>query len=410
MGGQGRGGGRGGHKPPDPNLPGPSMPIVDKTHLPSAYGGSGNKPQHTYTNRDKEVRNECARKLILSSSEVELCKLAPWLLKRTVNSAIGGHPELVRKLIRSKELLVITKSAQQTKKLLSIKKLHSWNVTVRTPYNLNTVRGVISYPGFNYISDEEIVKEMADLNVIACKHFNWKNRTTGLSEPSNTVTLTFKQERLPEEVEVGYEKVRVRMYIPPPLRCYNCFRFGHVSDSCEYPQTCSNCAEREHTRDDCGNTEKCVNCSGNHHAFDKECEVLQKEKKIMELKCRSNISNPEARKQIERKTYAQIAKSGTPISTPARTCKCACTCEQKTQVEVQENAVQDGLMESGQDQAIALNPEQTIPDELERTLTGQTNDFDVRISPPIIGGTRARSNDSTLGQVNPKKLKKETWR
>ena len=72
----------------------------------------------------------------------------------------------------------------------------------------------------------------------------------------------------------------------------------------------------EHCPDgQCQRPAKCVNCSGEHPANSKQCPALEKEKKILKIKCEQNISFPEARKQYEQfydtRSYASAVKPGT---------------------------------------------------------------------------------------------------
>ena len=64
------------------------MPIVDRGELPNGFDGGNNGTHQTRVNRDASVRNESARKLILSSTEVDLCKLSAWLIKRVLNQLL----------------------------------------------------------------------------------------------------------------------------------------------------------------------------------------------------------------------------------------------------------------------------------------------------------------------------------
>ena len=111
-------------------------------------------------NKDAMVRDNTARKVLLKLMNENICKLSPFLIKKVLDGYIG-RAKFVKKL-RSEELLIKTVSAQQTEKLLQMKKFHSYDVTCRTPYNINTVKGVISYPGFNYMEDSELIDARAD--------------------------------------------------------------------------------------------------------------------------------------------------------------------------------------------------------------------------------------------------------
>lgn len=57
-----------------------------------------------------------------------------------------------------------------------------------------------------------------------------------------TVMLEFQEPVLPPgRVKVGCMRFPVRPYVPPPLRCYKCQRYGHVAAVCKGKQRCPKC-------------------------------------------------------------------------------------------------------------------------------------------------------------------------
>ena len=44
----------------------------------------------------------------------------------------------------------------------------------------------------------------------------------GIMKPTNTFVLTFNSPNLPTVVKIGFIQVKVDVYIPNPLWCYNC--------------------------------------------------------------------------------------------------------------------------------------------------------------------------------------------
>lgn len=54
----------------------------------------------------------------------------------------------------------------------------------------------------------------------------------GTKQESLSVLLQFREEVLPARVKVGFMSFYVRPYVPPPLRCFKCQRFGHVAAVC----------------------------------------------------------------------------------------------------------------------------------------------------------------------------------
>ena len=105
------------------------------------------------------------------------------------------------------------------------------------------------------------------------------------------------------------------LYIPNPLRCFSCQKFGHHKDRCRLGKVlCPKCG-KEHSEAICTEETSCINCKGPHPAFSKECPVWLKEKKIVKIKTEQNITYPEARRLVEEatvdgsKSYAQVVST-----------------------------------------------------------------------------------------------------
>jgi hypothetical protein len=74
------------------------------------------------------------------------------------------------------------------------------------------------------------------------------------------------------------------MFIPNPLRCFNCQKFGRGKNSCNRPAICAKCSQQGHLDTDCKEESHCANCSGPHPAFSKECPEWIKQQEIMKSK------------------------------------------------------------------------------------------------------------------------------
>ncbi|GFS93555.1 uncharacterized protein TNCV_87271 [Trichonephila clavipes] len=123
-----------------------------------------------------------------------------------------------------------------------------------------------------------------------------------------------------KSVKAAYLHCPVRPYIPNPLRCFQCQRFGHSKTVCRGQPTCSRCAEVGHDSADCKAKERCVNCKGDHSSFSRSCPTWILEKEITAVKIKNKISYPEARRVVSSRTpvsgksYAS-ATSKTYVST-----------------------------------------------------------------------------------------------
>ncbi|GFT64914.1 uncharacterized protein TNCV_274561 [Trichonephila clavipes] len=108
--------------------------------------------------------------------------------------------------------------------------------------------------------------------------------------PTKHLILTFNSPKLPTTVKAGYLNCNIRAYIPNPLRCFKCQRFGHSQIACRGQLTCSRCASVGHSSADCSLAQKCVNCSQPHSSDSKQSPQLSQ-------------------------SYAQVAKPSTVTST-----------------------------------------------------------------------------------------------
>ncbi|GFX27881.1 uncharacterized protein TNCV_3083041 [Trichonephila clavipes] len=188
-------------------------------------------------------------------------------------------------------------------------------ITISPHKTLNSCRGVISESDLLTTPDAEILDRFSDQGVIQVRRITIKK--DNLVIPTKHLILTFNRPKLPTTIKAGYLNCKIRPYIPNPLRCLKCQRFGHSQNSCRGQLTCSRCAAVGHSSTDCTLEPKCINCSQIHTADSKLCPKWKTEKEIQAIKTNNNITYVEARKLIVPQTshtYAQAAKSSNKTS------------------------------------------------------------------------------------------------
>ena len=57
---------------------------------------------------------------------------------------------------------------------------------------------------------------------------------------TNTLILTFNAPK------ICYLNIPLSHYVPNPIRCYKCQRFGHVTSKCKHTEVCARCSETGH--------------------------------------------------------------------------------------------------------------------------------------------------------------------
>jgi len=110
--------------------------------------------------------------------------------------------------------------------------------------------------------------------------------------------MQFTTTDLPSEVTLGYMLFRVKQYIPRPLRCFKCNRYGHVANHCQGKLRCSICSGEHKYRECSAAAPKCPKCVGSHSANVKMFPRYQRETEILKLKTVANLSYADAYKEV----------------------------------------------------------------------------------------------------------------
>jgi hypothetical protein len=281
-----------------------------------------NKPQKTQKKRpiedlsDEEISTTDDRywpKFLLieaTDKDKPLSKLSPFAVAKAIQG-IAGQPKQAKYLRSGGMLLEVTKRTH-CENLLRCNMIVNIPVRIHPHKSLNSTRGVIRCNLLRDCTGDQIVEELKDQGVSHVRRILITKE--GNRVPTNTLILTFMGTTLPVELTVGFMKVKVDPFIPNPMRCFKCQKFGHHRDSCRNEPKCAKCGESEHEDSDCDRPFKCINCGDCHPSFSKQCPKFKFEKEVQRVKSTNNVSFPEARRIVEgsgthgKKTYAQAAK------------------------------------------------------------------------------------------------------
>ena len=198
--------------------------------------------------------------------------------------------------LRNGNLIMKFFSAQQMTTLPQCTKLTDGGVSVEIAASSMRplgARGVIYSVPLD-ISTDDLVACLASQGVKFVKRFCFKRSDSSELKDSRSVFLKFTTADLPGEVKIGYLFFRVKQYVPKPLRCFKCNRYGHVAGHCRGKPRVSICGG-EHKYNECSAAApKCPNCGGDHSANDKICPRYKRETEILQLKIEVKLSYADA--------------------------------------------------------------------------------------------------------------------
>ena len=196
---------------------------------------------HTGGDEGKKARVE-HRNVVECKVFVKLLKegtnFDEWSLSLLTVALQKEFGEVSAKKVRS-GLIVICKNEEQQKRAVKVNKLNGHKVQCSVAFDKKQVRGVIS--GIPLSESVDTVKTgIKNAKVKEARRL--KTKREGVLTDSLSIVLTFDEPLLPKRVFLGLMSYEVRLYIPPPLRCFKCQRFGHVAAVCKGKQRCSKCS------------------------------------------------------------------------------------------------------------------------------------------------------------------------
>ena len=183
------------------------------------------------------------------------------------------------KKIWNGNLFVEVKRQRQVENILKMKTFHTTKRKAYLHEKLNTSKGVIRSRELALANGRRDAGSPGKIGFTNIKRIIIRKGEEKIE--TNTYILTFNQTHILKEVNIGYCVERVEQYVPAPLRCFKCQKYGHHREACRGWHTCAKCGEMEpdHMEEDCLKEMRCVNCRQNHLAYARFCEAYKKRKR-----------------------------------------------------------------------------------------------------------------------------------
>lgn len=230
----------------------------------------------------------------------------------------------------------MVRNRQHVKKLLEIETLIDGSpIEITYHPTSNQRRCVVSCREVLLMSEDELVNELKNQNVINVKRITRKDPTRDENVPTPTLILTIQGTVIPEVIYFGFIRIPTRNYYPNPMQCFVCYRFGHTSKKFQKQiQLCWNCGQAHHEKEDkvraCDASTSCVNCGGNHPSTSRKCPTWIIEDKITRIRIDQGISYKEARVKYDAlnngPTYASKVQERINVIQKGGCNYCKCNC------------------------------------------------------------------------------------
>lgn len=160
-------------------------------------------------------------------------------------------------------------------------------------------------------TEEEIMENsVCGSRIIKIERMNYWNADLQRALPSKSIKVTFRSFSLPSEMKIYSVLSKLDLFIPKPLFCKNCLRYGHTMKFCKMPTLCQNCTSTEHSVN-CKDTAACKYCSEEpkHPTKNTACPEKAVQIEIKKVMTTEKIPFAEASKVVRKKKNEQKFKN-----------------------------------------------------------------------------------------------------
>ncbi|XP_067660361.1 uncharacterized protein [Haliotis asinina] len=338
-----------------------------------------------------EISDSWPRFITVASVDGSPLKPNPFAISLGIRGVCGDVKNVTR--LRTGALLVECLRKQQSVNLLGLQQFVNTPVVVSVHKTLNTSRGIVRDVArcLSDMSEEEIAVELKSQGVTHVKRFSRKAQD-GAFVKTNTYLFTFSQPVIPKSLKAGYFNIGVEVYVPNPLRCFKCQKFGHGAKFCRSKMVvCCRCTGA-HDSSECTNDLKCANCNEDHMASSKSCPSFEFEAQILRNKHTNNITYQEAKRLVPSPAQTYVKTYSAAIASSTRVCK---TVSVSCQTDI--SWVKD-------DQTVLHQPSDISQKSNMKSTTSQTDNPTSDVPSHSMGS--AHTGDANLTRKEKKKVQK----
>ena len=271
-----------------------------------------------------------------TNTPISIAQLDHFLTKRHATK------EMRIQRINETEWTIKTTTQAQSENYQLIKNIHGVNTTVVPNETLNCIYGTASLPKrerIDPIKDKDMIldtMQMRDRKVKDIEIYEIKTKKIQI------IKVKYEGDALPSNIPILGELRELREFIPRPMQCGKCWRYGHTTKKCnKINTTCAKCSGQHTTNWECEET-RCANCGKEHDSKSNKCIFHQYQTEIRLLQTRNGLNFGQAKFELKLKGfpnpaieayYSQTMNSENTNKTPANR-----TREENNNTEIASNS------------------------------------------------------------------------
>lgn len=211
-------------------------------------------------------------------------------------------------------------NATSANNIIQCSSLHSQHeISAFIPNEYIKVTGIVKNVPLDFTMKEIEEHIESKEEIVSIERMTYWDKDAKIAKTGTSLKITFRATELPKQVILYYTIKHLEYFIPKPLVCKKCLRFGHIARSCRDPVTrCENCSKPTHASDtNCDGCEhcqktcktQCKNCPDNtsHRTNFMQCPEMKIQTKIKECMLKQRLSYTEAKNNF--KSYITSATS-----------------------------------------------------------------------------------------------------
>lgn len=264
-------------------------------------------PVKSGTNHNIPGRTKLAVLRLEHAEDISLPK-KPFLIRQSVEKVAGKIESGYSDNGGARYTLKVS-NPDQVKALLQMKELNDGTPVIVTEHQDNNVtRCVVKSRDFLFLTEEELMEELAPQGVIGMRRITRKAED-GSQEDTPSIVLTFSGQIVPEYVSFVYMRAKTSPYYPELTQCYKCWQFWHIKPDCTCEPICGTCSGPHDTvkGEICQAKPYCKKCESDEHPISsRKCPKYVIETTIARIKIDRNISYEAAKKAYEQETANSV--------------------------------------------------------------------------------------------------------